>query len=207
MSGRMKFKCPSCISDCIVDLDTGSGVEVPSVCIYYGATCRADWKQIEDTTEGDKMDDIRIPDILVTLEEINQRLAKLEGKEEPQPEPQTYKDEKTGLEWGFPDVEPMTWKEAIKFVREPGPRSSQMSTYGDFGWRLPTIQELFPLLDHTKYNPASNAPIKSRYYWTCNEEPQYKETAFYVSFNIGGVYYEDKDNKNYICLVRNMEGK
>lgn len=104
------------------------------------------------------------------------------------------KDSQTGLEWGPSSDKSMKWEEAKKFC-------------ADHGGRLPNVQELFSLIDRTKYSPATLIPgMKSEWYWTDEPVAGSAGSAWYVGFFGGyvgtGGY---KDGGGHVRSVRSSQ--
>jgi len=99
-----------------------------------------------------------------------------------------WKDSNTGLIWEkLGSNKSMSWNEAIEYTK----------TLGN-GWRLPTIQELFNLIDFLKDNPTyKNINSYLLYYWT--NDMYY---TWHVCFNNGNVYYDDKSSSYYVRCVK-----
>jgi len=102
----------------------------------------------------------------------------------------TISDSVTGLIWGPTLEKEMTWDEAIKACAD-------LEYAGHKDWRLPTVNELFSLVDRKKYNPAIDKDFfpdtKSRRYWTSETDADYTDIAWFVSFFDGDVGYDGKD--------------
>jgi hypothetical protein len=101
-------------------------------------------------------------------------------------------DTQTGLVWEkSQNKNKMTWEEAMKYATSLG-----------INWRLPTSQELFSIVHHTKLSPASGLPgIISANYWSSTTYATYTNLAWYVYFYSGYVYYYDKTNTLYVRCV------
>jgi hypothetical protein len=103
-----------------------------------------------------------------------------------------YFDAETGLEWSLENYNEMPWQAAIDFCLNLGN-----------GWRIPTIKELFTLVDHSKYNPATELPdMKPSYYWSSSTHAGYADYAWYVGFYAGYVYNYVKTFHGYVRCVR-----
>ncbi|TFG48562.1 MAG: DUF1566 domain-containing protein, partial [Candidatus Brocadiia bacterium] len=76
----------------------------------------------------------------------------------------TVTDNVTGLIWQRLDGGSMDWEDAIAYA-------DLLSLAGYQDWRLPTSDELFGILDHSRHNPALNTTYfpqsEAQYWWTC----------------------------------------
>ncbi len=106
---------------------------------------------------------------------------------------ETWKDPKTGLIWEkFGSKKEMPWEEAFKYAEKLGD-----------GWRLPTVQELFSLIDFIKGNPACK--ITNTYpssYWSSTIFMGNIKCAWYVNFNYGHMRYSGKNFNYYVRCVK-----
>ncbi len=110
-----------------------------------------------------------------------------------QKQPETWVDPDTGLIWEKQGLEKrMSWKEALEYAE----------TLGD-NWRLPTIHELFSLIDFSRDNPASTS-INSQplNYWSSTTSVNNMNYAWYVYFYNGSVNYSDKSESYYVRCVK-----
>lgn len=102
------------------------------------------------------------------------------------------KDSITGLDWLPSSDKYMTYQEAVEYCEK-------------LGARLPTVQELFSLVDYSKREPAINTNIfpdtKSSYYWTSTEYKGYS-WRWVVGFRDGFVGNDDEGGVNYVRPVR-----
>ena len=79
---------------------------------------------------------------------------------------------------------------------------------GASDWRMPDVNELLSIVNNATVNPAidtnyfSNSPASN--VWSSSPYADYSNYAWYVSFNYGGVNYDDYDkpNGNHVRLVR-----
>ncbi len=68
---------------------------------------------------------------------------------------------------------------------------------GHKDWRLPTVEELFPLADRSRQDPAIDTDAfpdtQSDWYWTSTIAAWSSDLAWYVSFNVGnsGDFHRD----------------
>ncbi|NJN36415.1 MAG: DUF1566 domain-containing protein [Nitrospiraceae bacterium] len=78
-------------------------------------------------------------------------------------------------------------------------------------WRLPSLQELETLADHTIYPPPaliSGHPfsnIELHGYWTATEHEEYPFSAWDVNFDYGIIGNDFKINKNFVWCVHDKE--
>jgi len=102
-----------------------------------------------------------------------------------------------GLEWMAQDLDKsMPWQEAMDYCESLGG-----------GWRLPTVKELFAVLDHTKLSPALkiDAPVQSDWYWSSTTYVGYTDLAWLVNLGYGAVSLDNKANTNYVWPVRDAK--
>ena len=122
---------------------------------------------------------------------------------------QTWHDLKTNLVWELKTSENVdnlfVWSKEYADDAEPDAHSYveklNEELFGGFDdWRLPTVEELKDFL--TKKETIG---LCSGFYWSSTTSEGYKNLAWYVHFNVGGVVYEDEDGKNvynYVLCVR-----
>jgi len=97
-----------------------------------------------------------------------------------------------GLEW-YPETKYMSWDEAMEYAK-----------FLSDGWRLPTIQELFSIIDF-KISPATTLPdTYSSTYWSSTICTVNKSNACTVYFFDGSVYNKAKTGSSYVRCVRNI---
>ena len=87
--------------------------------------------------------------------------------------------------------DPMTWDEATQYAES-------LNTMSDYGWRLPTKEELKDAYD----NNLEGFP--SSYYWSSGTYPQDTDFAWFVSFSNGYVYHYFKTSYYYVRCVRDI---
>ncbi|MFT0140744.1 DUF1566 domain-containing protein [Alcanivoracaceae bacterium MT1] len=90
-------------------------------------------------------------------------------------------DTKTGLVWAKTTIaKDATFEQAQKAVAALGE-----------GWRLPTVEELFSLVDHTRHEPAIDTDVfpdtEEDCYWTCAPCAWNEAAVWVVGFGLGGV--------------------
>ena len=106
---------------------------------------------------------------------------------------ETWTDPETGLVWEKQgSKKEMSWEEAFKYAKKLGD-----------GWRLPTIQELFSLVDFSRNNPACKI-IDSHpsYYWSSTADVSGTSYAWSVDFYYGDVGYDIKNGSYYVRCVK-----
>jgi len=80
------------------------------------------------------------------------------------------------------------------------------SLYGK-SWRLPTLDELYSIVNYQHVKPSLNTEIfskmQNRYYWS---DDAFSETqAYVVGFSIGSVATSKKENKSYFRCVSDLD--
>ena len=102
--------------------------------------------------------------------------------------PDGWLDTQTGLEWSKTLGE-ASWKDAQLLIPE--------------GWRLPTIAELFGVVDYTRSDPSTELPeTQSDGYWSSTTYQLNPTYAWFVYFYNGYVYYSTKSSNYYVRGVR-----
>ena len=113
----------------------------------------------------------------------------------------TVTDLTTGLMWQQGTDEVMTWDEAIRYC-------NNLKLAGHKDWRLPTVQELFSIVDFDKYNPAIETvyfpDTKSSNYWSSTTDAHYTDDAWLVYFYSGYVNDHLKFYAYYVRAVRSI---
>ena len=98
----------------------------------------------------------------------------------------------------------MNWQEANKFIKELNKK--QYCGYSD--WQLPSIGELYSLIDYMQYNPAlpQGHPftnVQSLWYWSSTAYAYYMGYAWAVSMYCGDIDSNCKsDGSLYVWPVR-----
>ena len=105
---------------------------------------------------------------------------------------ETWKDQKTGLEWQVdPAAETMTWAEAKKYAAGLDPDGG--------GWRLPTKDELVGISGKNRPKELGG----NGWYWSSSPVEDIGIYAWYVNFNYGDVGYNyDVDYDTHVRCVR-----
>ena len=109
----------------------------------------------------------------------------------------TVTDHQLKLIWGPTLPQKYTWAEAKKECEK-------------LGYRLPTLHELFSLVDTSVYNPAVNKEIfpdtkTDDWYWTDVTCPWIAASARIVGFSYGSVDSDGKGSGNYVRPVRSSQ--
>ncbi|MHA1917088.1 MAG: Lcl C-terminal domain-containing protein [Candidatus Ranarchaeia archaeon] len=106
---------------------------------------------------------------------------------------ETWTDPETGLIWESQETDKiMSWKKALEYAKDLGS-----------GWRLPTAQELFSLVDFSRNIPACK--ITNTYaaiYWSSTTRAGYTNCAWYVDFYSGSVSSYGKSGNYYVRCVK-----
>lgn len=103
------------------------------------------------------------------------------------------KDLELDIEWGPSSSEGMVFSKAQEYCKS-------------LGGRLPTVDELFSLVDRNIDNPCVNKKtfkdMKSEYYWTSEITSWNKNARWVVGFNYGNVCYNYESDYSYVRPVR-----
>lgn len=122
----------------------------------------------------------------------------------------TVEDALTGLVW-LKDADAfgeLTWEQALAVVRGLDSGSAGLSDGSAAGdWRLPTIKELFSLIDYESSNPIipSDNPfenVRSSIYWTSTSLASAPTLAWMMTLGIGPTVFDLKVNPNRLWPVR-----
>lgn len=80
---------------------------------------------------------------------------------------------------------------------------------GGMTWRLPTLKELFSIVEYNRFNPALDKKIFKytypRYYWSADARGDFSNEAYVVGMKIGSVALSSKVNESFVRCV--SEGK
>lgn len=113
---------------------------------------------------------------------------------------ETISDDVTGLMWQQKTLTAMTWKNAGIYCDE-----LKLADYTD--WRLPTVKELFTLVDYTKFSPVINTVYFPNtvlsFHWTSMVYINYTNYIWCINFYNGCINTIDKADSYYIRAVRN----
>jgi hypothetical protein len=101
------------------------------------------------------------------------------------------------------EIKMATWQDALIYCEE-------LSLGGSSDWRLPNINELFSIVDITKYDPTISSVFIHNYsshyydeYWSSTTYVFNSSHAWDVGFFSGYQKYDNKSNKNNVRCVRN----
>lgn len=104
----------------------------------------------------------------------------------------TVVDTQTNLEWQTEAMGPMSWSEVTEHIKSL-----------DDGWRMPTIHELFGLINLARSNPATDFPDDEGHTcWASPADSDITSRVWNVNFNHGDVTSCNKDNSYHIRCVR-----
>ena len=96
----------------------------------------------------------------------------------------TITDTRTNLMWSK-----ATLSDACVTQHKAAEICAGLDLAGHKDWRLPTVEELFPLADRTRQNPAIDTEAfpdtQSDWYWTSTIAAWSSDLAWYVSFDYG----------------------
>jgi len=110
----------------------------------------------------------------------------------------TIKDTKTGLIWQkSDDGMKRNLKDSEKYVEE-------LDLAGYYDWRVPTIEELFSIIDFARYDPAINPVFEcwGFWYWSNSSDASNRDSAWRVQFYNGYMYWANKNDSGLIRCVR-----
>jgi len=106
----------------------------------------------------------------------------------------------TNLQWAKDYVDNKTWTQAQEYCDELN--AQRYAGFDD--WRLPTIGELWTLIDHSRFNPASLFPdMPSKNFWSSSSCAYNTDYAWNVCFDVGFVY---NGYKSYVYAARCARG-
>lgn len=116
------------------------------------------------------------------------------------PNPLTWRDPNTGLEWQYETPGKMTWHQAREYA-------TSLLLDGKKGWRIPTVAELESLLDRTKARSdgrpimREDVPFRDELpYWSSNSV--HSGSAWIVHFDGAYILSYYKWNTYYVRCVR-----
>lgn len=76
---------------------------------------------------------------------------------------------------------------------------------GGFTWRLPTLKEMFNIIEFDRFNPVVDKSIfrytYPKYYWTADQLNDFSNEAYVVGFKVGSVAQSSKVNKSFVRCV------
>ena len=115
----------------------------------------------------------------------------------------TVTDTKTGLMWEKEGCKKsLIWNDAIASCNT----LNLIKSRGYNDWRLPTIEELFSIVDYSRHDPAIDPVFecKSYGYWSSTTSAALPSYAWFVNFYSGYVNHFDKAYNYYVRAVRNI---
>ena len=118
----------------------------------------------------------------------------------------TVTDNLTGLMW-TKDANPagnskMTWQQALDYVKT-------LNTGGHTDWRLPNVNELHSLVDHSQFRPPLPLGhpfnnVQTNRYWSSTTYAARTDDAWIIVIMYNGIVEEG--NKSYDCYVWPVRG-
>lgn len=80
---------------------------------------------------------------------------------------------------------------------------------GGMSWRLPTLPELFSLVEYDRFDPALDKEIFQytypKYYWSADAPGDFSNEAYVVGMKVGSIALSSKVNESFVRCV--SEGK
>ncbi len=111
----------------------------------------------------------------------------------------TVADTYTGLVWQQETAGPFNWEEALTYCE-----TLSLGGYDD--WHLPNRNELQSLVDYSLYGPAIDTNVfsdtRTSGYWSSTTNAYDPDYAWYVYFNDGYIFVDDKSDACYVRAVR-----
>jgi len=100
----------------------------------------------------------------------------------------------------------LEWQEADDGIQRTWEKAVDYAVTLGKGWRLPTIEELFSIIDFTICDPACKIEdCRSSYYWSSSPDANNSSLAWYVNFGLGYVFNFNKDSQSYARCVRDVD--
>lgn len=111
------------------------------------------------------------------------------------------KDTDTQLEWQDNEIsKKMSWNAAVKHCKN--------LSYRGHGWRLPSKEELFTIVDRDNAYPAINSEFRKTglsYYWTSTPFIGNKNAFWGIGFAGGTQFYGYDSYKSHARCVRDLK--
>ena len=107
-------------------------------------------------------------------------------------------DRVTGLQWQLIPTPNLAWSEALRHCEE-SPSQNGVE------WRLPNINELTSILDHSRISPATDFPNSEEYegsFWSSTTVVESEELGYVIDFTQGYIWSLDKNKTNLVRCVR-----
>lgn len=109
-------------------------------------------------------------------------------------------DTRNGILWEPPGDKK---RRSLKLGFEAAREFCESKTDGDLLWRLPTLDELYSIVNYNDVKPSVNKAIfgdmQRKYYWT--DDPFGENKAYVVGFAVGSVATSDIANESYFRCV------
>ncbi len=115
----------------------------------------------------------------------------------------TVTDTSTGLMWQKPAEGEMNWEAALAY-------SESLNFAGYSDWRLPSLKELWSIVDHSRARPAIDiayfpyATLVSSSYWSATTYPHSTDRVWVVDFVFGHSSSRYRSSNNNVRAVRSV---
>ena len=110
----------------------------------------------------------------------------------------TVVDNVTGLEWQRNTMDSrLDWDNAVRYC-------ANLELGDEVDWRLPTVKELFTIMDLQRYDPAIDPTFGALdgWYWTGTELAENTQRAWFVDSYDGSVFHFFTYQSAYVRCVR-----
>jgi hypothetical protein len=95
----------------------------------------------------------------------------------------------------------------LKFTFEEAQEYCEAKNLFNRSWRLPTLDELYSIVNYTYVKPACNKSIfgnmQLKYYWS--DDTFGSDSSYVVGFSIGSVATSKQSNQSYVRCVSDLE--
>ena len=103
----------------------------------------------------------------------------------------------------------LIWKQSDDSIQRSWQDALEYAILLKGKWRLPTVYELFTLVDLERDSPVINSIFSCHadYYWTSSFSSHYFDSAWYVHFLYGETFCGHKIDLHYVRCVRKPNRK